>query len=864
MEKFFKHPWLVVAIITAITLFFAAQLPRSQLNNDMASMLPDDNQALITSDWLDETFGKNEGMFIGLERPYGSVFDRAFLARIREFSDEVETIAIVKDVVSVLTMPYITADGDSIYIADLVDEDFSGTPDEIAELKRRLASWELYEGQTVSADLSATQIIISLNITTTDMMKPEVQADVRQIRDTAREMFSSFAKVYITGDPIITQTMNESMLTDLSVLIPLVVVVILAVLFFSFRHIVYVALPLLTTVISVIWAVGAMPLVGAQLTVISVILPIILIAVGSAYGIHVVSHYIDETKYKTLSNAEHRALVFEVLRKVIKPVLLAALTTMAGFVSFVFTFLKPLKDFGVFSSVGVAAAVLIALTLIPALFLIRGPRVLKQKKNESRSGNILGDILTAISHQKTAVAAVTVIVLAVSFYGLGKLVVDNSMVEFFRPDTDVYKSDTFIRKYFGGTTQITIAVEADTTEILLSPRVLTAVDNLNVYLSERVPEVGKVSGFTDMVKRMNQMFNVDEPPDGVRALTRITGNNGINDDFGFGEFGEFEFDDSNSVAEDTSDTDSYFTAPDYVTFSMLESAIGKNANMSANELVRELQRQTNYEGRSYYEIPADPERYGKSSEEELERLIANYLVLVGGDDDTGYTDDPLEPKAIRSVILVNSKWWADSKKVIDAVDNYVEANFPDEVRVIVGGGAVLMGELTESLMKSQIVSIVVSVLIVFLILALSNKSIAAGLLGAVPISVAIICNFGLMGLLGITLNMGTAIVSSLAVGIGIDYTIHFMEFFKLEYQRGGGDFLHRTFNGCGKAILINAVSVGAGFGVLALSQFRMIAHLGGLIASSMFITAIVSLTLMPVLFMALKPRFIYGKSGVSC
>jgi predicted RND superfamily exporter protein len=97
-------------------------------------MLPEDNQALVISDWLDETFGKNEGMFIGLERPYGSVFDRAFLAHIREFSDAAEEIAIVKDVISVLTMPYITADGDSIYVADLVDEDFSGTPDEIAEL----------------------------------------------------------------------------------------------------------------------------------------------------------------------------------------------------------------------------------------------------------------------------------------------------------------------------------------------------------------------------------------------------------------------------------------------------------------------------------------------------------------------------------------------------------------------------------------------------------------------------------------------------------------------------------------------------------------------------------------------------------
>ena len=863
---------MIVCVITLITLFFAVQLPRVQLDNDMKSMLPADNPALIISDYLEDTFGTTEGMFIGLERPYGSVFDRDFLARIREFTDVAEELDITKEVTSILTMPYITADGDSIYVADLVEEDFSGTLDEIAELKRRLASWELYDGQTVSPDTSATQIIVSLNAVTVDAMKPEVQEGIRQLRGMAREMFSGFAKVYITGDLIVTQTADEAMNTDLRVLIPLVILVILAVLFLSFRHFAYVALPLLTVILSVIWTIGAMPLFGAKLSIISTIMPIILIAVGSAYGIHIVSHYIDETKHKTLtrvplSSGEHRDLVLKVLRKVIKPVLLAALTTMAGFISFVFTFLKPMKAFGIFSSIGVVAAVIISLTFIPALFIIRGPRVFKQKKaaGESRFGGALANVLTAITRQKAAVITVTVLVVAVSLYGLGKLVIDNSMVEFFRPDTDIYQSDAFIRKYFGGTSQITVAVEADSTDELLNPRVLTAVDNLNAYLTERVPLVNKVSGFTDMVKRMNQMFNVDEPPEGIRAVSGTYYPDDFADDsLGFGDFG-FDTMEGEAAAPDVAEPPSAGGTPPAladtnITFAMLEAAVGQNSAMSARGMVRELQRQTNYEGRAYYEIPAEPARYGKQNEAELERLIANYLVLVGDDSDGGYSNDPLEPTAVRSIIQVDSKWWADSKTVIGEVNNYVAANFPDNVRVIVGGGAALIGGITDALTTSQIVSILVSILFVFIILTLANKSVAAGILGAAPLSIAIVCNFGIMGFLGITLNMGTALVSSLAVGIGIDYTIHFMEFFKQEYQRGG-DFLRRTFSGCGKAILINAVSVGAGFAVLALSNFRMMTHMGGLIASSMFITAIVSLTLMPVLLMVFKPRFIYGKSS---
>jgi predicted RND superfamily exporter protein len=305
------------------------------------------------------------------------------------------------------------------------------------------------------------------------------------------------------------------------------------------------------------------------------------------------------------------------------------------------------------------------------------------------------------------------------------------------------------------------------------------------------------------------------------------------------------------------------TLPDSViTFAMLDSALGRHTGMTADELVREIERQTNYEGRAYYEIPSDPARYGKQDNEELARLIMDYLVLVGGDTDGGYANDPLEPTAIRSSIQISSQWQKDTGAVVAAANEYIAANFPKNVKVTVGGGSMVLGEMTNLVTMSQILSIVISILIVFVIIALANRSIVAGILAAVPISLAILCNFGIMGIAGITLNMGTALIASLAVGIGIDYTIHFMEFFKVEY-REGGDFLKRTFSGCGRAIIINAVSVGGGFAVLAFSQFRMLAELGGLIALNMLITAIVSLTVMPVLFTLVKPKFIYGNNSAS-
>jgi predicted RND superfamily exporter protein len=293
---------------------------------------------------------------------------------------------------------------------------------------------------------------------------------------------------------------------------------------------------------------------------------------------------------------------------------------------------------------------------------------------------------------------------------------------------------------------------------------------------------------------------------------------------------------------------------------MLNAAAGKRANMSANELVRELERMANYEGYSYYEIPADPARYGKTTDEELQQLIANYLVLLGGQTEDSMSNDPLEPTAIQTMILINSQWQKDAQNVINAVNEYVAANFPKNVRVLVGGGAIQEGAIVSMVVDSQIISILISVIIVLIIVAFSYKSLAAGLIAALPLVVAILANFAVMGFAHITINVATALIASLAVGIGIDYTIHFIDAFKREYS-SGGDYLYRTFAGAGKAILINAVSVGASFGVLALSRFRVMAQFGGLIALSMGISAIVSLTVIPVLLITVTPQFIYGKNS---
>jgi predicted RND superfamily exporter protein len=292
MAHFYKHPWIIVAVIVLLTAFFAAWLPKAELDNNNLRFVPGSDPALQTSRWIDQTFGSSFFILVGLERQYGTVFDREFLRRIGEYVDRIDDIPIVGNVASLMNADYITADGDAIVVEKLVGDDFSGAPEEIAELRRRLLSWDMYERALFSDDFSATQILVPLNITSEEAGLPEVTERFMQVRDIAREMFSGLATVYVTGMPVISATVNEAVNADLITLVPLVILVVLAALFFSFRSGTAVVLPLLTVLIAVIWSVGAMPIFGIKLSVISTVLPVILVAVGSAYGIHVVTHYI--------------------------------------------------------------------------------------------------------------------------------------------------------------------------------------------------------------------------------------------------------------------------------------------------------------------------------------------------------------------------------------------------------------------------------------------------------------------------------------------------------------------------------------------------------------------------------------------
>jgi predicted RND superfamily exporter protein len=183
---------------------------------------------------------------------------------------------------------------------------------------------------------------------------------------------------------------------------------------------------------------------------------------------------------------------------------------------------------------------------------------------------------------------------------------------------------------------------------------------------------------------------------------------------------------------------------------------------------------------------------------------------------------------------------------------------------MIGGFAVLFNDLVDAIIKGQLSSLGLSLVLVVLIVAVLFRSVMAGLLSGGTLGLAMAFLFGLMGLLHIELNLPTAMLSSIMIGVGVDYTIHFLWRYREERRAGQGetDAVIRTLTTSGRGIIINALSVVVGFSVMFFSSFVPVRYFGFLVVVSIGACLLGAMVLMPALVLLLKPKFLQPRGGV--
>lgn len=828
----FRFKWAIAAVVVAATVFFALQLPKLRADNNTSSFLPVGNEEVRINDYYNSErfFGSTDTFIIGLESSDALSSESLTLVRTLR----AELLKRAKDIPSQLIPKYLGLSKedtsallgkvpelgvtDENYMRTLVPaltdeklaietfgfapatasrlakkaseckprllfdlvrnpvkkvrtvlkEDYVEYRDEelvteelfpwgpidaqnIAKLRDRVDAWTIYDGFLVSKDRTLTSVIVEPYAKDAVVLNA-LEALAEQI---IAENPTRGIKVHLGGEVYITSAMDSYMNRDVARLFPLVIALMALTLFFFFRSWQGVVFPFAGVAVAIVVSMGTMSILGITVNIVTSAVPILLMCVIAAYGVHQMSHYyVDPNTDKLRSLGQNMETVGIGL-------LLSGLTTLIGFATLVSTPFNPIREFGIVNAIGILVGLLAAMYFIPSLVLI-DPSKKKGAVSEVKIGIVEKALEKLVSvnrrHPGKIVIAFAVFAVLIGIQAIG-VRSDFNPLTFFRKSDPVRIANETLGKKLSGTQAMNVVLDlskvpeagkkADpaSDETILTPEILRAVDGLAIALKEKFPEtVGRVSTINDLLKKINLEMN---------------------------------------------DRDPAFDA-----------------------------------------IP------------ESRELISQYMLLFSGDVKDFVSTDSSKLNVIVTLRDTDTSKTDEIRKF--AMEYVAAAGLPGVTAY--GTGTGVTNIVANDLMVSGTVQgLIGCVIITFLLLLPLIRNIWMTLIAMIPIFFMLLFNFGVLGFFGITFDMGTSIVSSVAIGLGIDFSIHFISWYRheLAIHRDAEKALDETIVNKGRAIIYNLAVVAIGFLALLFSSFVPLANFGLLVSLCVLIMALGSLMLVP-------------------
>ncbi|MCA9732678.1 RND family transporter [candidate division KSB1 bacterium] len=747
LKKAINYPKVILLSCLLISIiFFFIMKQNIRMETDLDEYMPQEHPAFVYSNQAEEWFNIQDGVIIAIENPAG-IYNNATLQKVKDLTKKLQKMDEIEkdDVTSLYT-------ADNIIGTELgldVKPFFKHVPkseEKLAALRKSVRENEMIYERLVNSDETVTVIIAEIK---DDVFSQEFYHSLLNLA----KKYEGPEKLHVAGRPIVEGTMAYLGPRDMQRMVPIVIAVIIIVLLLVQRSVKAGIFTLLVVIFSVVWTFGLMAAVNIPIYAVSTMIPVMLIAIGVADGIHLYSHlhiFLIENP-----QADKKTAAFNMLKEMWKPVVMTSITTAVGFISLLTSEVYPIKYFGVFTAFGVMTAMFFSLLLIPAGILIFGlPRWKDKNKSGKKNDNrLLNGLATLVVQHKYITLFTTIAIVALSTFGTTKVWINSSFLDKFEKDSEIVKTDAFINENFGGTSTLNVVLDSNKKDAFKQPKILSAIDRLQSDVDSSLRVVGNSFALTDYLKRMNKVMHADSAK--------------------------------------------YNVIPD------------------TQELVAQYLL--------LYEMSGDPENLWKVVDYNYQK--ANLTFQLKSDNSI----------ALNSVIAKIDGHMPKLKKLGVSV-NYAGSGYKGLV-------------FTDLILEGQIKSLLISLVIVVILLSLMFKKFSAGLIGAVPIMITAIISFGVMGLLNIPLSTTTALLSSIAIGIGIDYAVHFIERYKIYAAETGGQTQtgRKTMQHSGRAIVFNAIVVIAGFLVLLASVFPPNRALGALVSINMFTSFLGTVTTMYLL-----------------
>ena len=608
-----------------------------------------------------------------------------------------------------------------------------------------------------------------------DKIKKQNHENILEIRQVIQS-YGDVGKIYLGGIPMITDDMMTFIKSDIVVFGLGVLLFIIATLWFVFRNLIWIIVPISSCLFSVIIMMGLLGVLGWKVTVISSNFIALMLILTMAMNIHMSTRFLQLRKdYPAKDNFEIISLT---TNKMFWPIIYTVFTTVFAFLSLIFSGIKPIIDFGWMMTFGLITSFIITFTLLPTLLNFASTKNISLKKEQkSKITNFLS--LIALNN-KSSIFGITGVVIILSIIGISKLEVENSFINYFNKNTEINKGMKLIDEELGGTTPLEVILKFPKQE---AEEASSEDDGFEDWGDEEEGNDDKYWFTKDKIDKITSVHNyLDSLPQVGKVLS-------------------------------------------------FSSIIDVATQLNNNKPLGTLEM-----GVLYSKIPQSIKT----------EIIDPYLSIE-------------DNEARISLRIIDSQENLRRNDLINKINIDLKNKIGlDQSEYKLAGVLILFNNLLQSLFKSQILTLGLVIIGIFLMFIVLFRNIKLSLIGVVPNFIAAFFILGIIGLLGIPLDMMTITIAAITIGIAVDNSIHYIYRFKEEFSKikDYNETLKKCHSTVGIAILNTSITIVFGFSILVLSKFIPTIYFGMFTGLAMLLAMISVLTLLPTLILIVKP---FGK-----
>jgi len=784
-----KNPKSILIILILALLSFGYYSKDFRLDASSETLLIEGDPDLAYLKEVTNRYGSKEFLILTYTPNEGMISDTS-INNLLSLKYKIQSLDWVDSVITLLDIPLL--DNSDAPLQERL-ESFKTLKDEEVDKTRgfkEILNSPVFRNFVISEDGKTSGIIVNIKTNKEiediqnrskeeieaykDLIKKQNHENILEIRDVIKS-YENTGKIFLGGIPMIADDMMTFIKSDIIVFGLGVLLFIIATLWFVFRKLIWIIVPISSCFFSVVIMMGLLGLLGWKVTVISSNFIALMLILTMAMNIHMSTRYLQlKNEFPNKNNLEILSLT---TGKMFWPILYTVLTTIFAFLSLIFSGIKPIIDFGWMMTFGLITSFVITFTLLPTLLNFAPSKNISVKKEE---GSKITSFFSNVSqNNRNFVLITTAIVIISSVIGISKLEVENSFINYFNKNTEIYKGMKLIDEELGGTTPL---------EVIL-----------------KFPNKEKVKSEED------------------------------------DEFDEWEDDDANN-------DEKYWFTKDKIDriaaiHNYLDSLPEIGKVLSFSSIIDVATQLNNNKPLGTLEMGV---LYSKIPQSIKSEIIDPYISIK-------------DNEARISLRIIDSQENLRRNDLIKKINYDLKNEFNlDESEYKLAGVLILFNNLLQSLFKSQILTLGLVMIGIFAMFIILFRNIKLSLIGVVPNFIAAFFILGIIGLLGIPLDMMTITIAAITIGIAVDNSIHYIYRFKEEFKKIKN--YEKTMDEChstvGVAILNTSITIVFGFSILVLSKFIPTIYFGLFTGLAMLLAMISVLTLLPSLILMFKP---FGK-----